>query len=98
LDVRGLLDSLDAQIQNAKPVPLTDQVRLEKDAMNSTLDQMRAALPETSPLIDRLDGLIQNAKPVPLTNQVRVSKAEFESILTAMRDNISSDRPTRREG
>jgi hypothetical protein len=50
LDVRGLLDSLDARIQNAKPVPLTDQVRLDKDEMYSTLDQMRAALPETAKL------------------------------------------------
>jgi len=45
-DVTVLIDKLDEQIHNAKPVPLTDQVRLDKEDMYEVLDQMRATIPE----------------------------------------------------
>ena len=41
-----LIDKLDDLLHNAKPVPLTDQVRVDKNEIYEILDQIRAALPE----------------------------------------------------
>ena len=46
LEILVLIDELDDVIHNAKPVPLTDQVRIDKDRVYSTLDRMRELLPE----------------------------------------------------
>ena len=46
MDVLVLIDKLDDQIHNAKPVPLTDQVRVDKEEVYDILDQMRATIPE----------------------------------------------------
>src|SRR5919109_525237 len=46
MDVLVLIDKLDDTIHNAKPVPLTDQVRVDKEEVYDTLDQMRATIPE----------------------------------------------------
>src|ERR671920_465981 len=42
MDVLVLIDKLDDTIHNAKPVPLTDQVRVDKEEIYDILDQMRA--------------------------------------------------------
>jgi vacuolar-type H+-ATPase subunit H len=42
MDVLVLIDKLDDTIHNAKPVPLTDQVRVDKEEVYDILDQMRA--------------------------------------------------------
>ncbi len=46
MDVLVLIDKLDDQIHTAKPVPLTDQVRVDKEEVYDILDQMRATVPE----------------------------------------------------
>ena len=46
MDVLVLIDELVDVVHNARPVPLTDQVRVEKQAIADMLDQMRAAIPE----------------------------------------------------
>ncbi len=46
MDVLVLIDKLDDTIHNAKPVPLTDQVRVDKEEIYDILDQMRARIPE----------------------------------------------------
>jgi cell division septum initiation protein DivIVA len=46
VDVLVLIDKLDDLIHNAKPVPLTDQVRVDKEEIYDLLDQMRATIPE----------------------------------------------------
>lgn len=46
MDVLVLIDKLDDQVHNAKPVPLTDQVRVDKEEVYDILDQMRATIPE----------------------------------------------------
>jgi hypothetical protein len=46
MDVLVLIDKLDDQIHTAKPVPLTDQVRVDKEEIYDILDQMRATVPE----------------------------------------------------
>jgi cell division septum initiation protein DivIVA len=46
VDVLELIDKLDDLIHNARPVPLTDQVRIDRDAIFELLDEMRSTIPE----------------------------------------------------
>ena len=46
MDVLVLIDKLDDSIHKGKPVPLTDQVRVEREEIYDILDQMRATVPE----------------------------------------------------
>jgi len=40
----GLVEELEALVQTAKPVPLTGQVRVDKDRMYELLDRLRGLL------------------------------------------------------
>src|SRR5437667_178758 len=46
MDVLVLIDKLDDIVHNAKAVPLTDQVRIDREEIYDILDQMRATIPE----------------------------------------------------
>ncbi len=46
MDVLVLIDTLHDFVHNAKPIPLTDQVRMDKDGIYDLLDQIRATIPE----------------------------------------------------
>ena len=46
MDVLILLDKLDDLIYNSRPIPLTDQVRVERTEAFGLLDEIRAAMPE----------------------------------------------------
>ena len=46
MDVLVLIDRLDDLLHNAKAVPLTDQVRIDRDEIFGILDEMRATIPE----------------------------------------------------
>ncbi len=46
MDVLVLIDKLDDLVHNSKQVPLTDQVRVDKEEIYDLLDQMRATIPE----------------------------------------------------
>jgi len=46
MDVLVLLDRLDEMLYNAKAVPFTGQVRLDRAELEDIIDQMRATIPE----------------------------------------------------
>src|SRR6266704_3680793 len=46
MDVLVLIDKLDDLVHNAKAVPLTDQVRIDREEIYDIPDQMRATIPE----------------------------------------------------
>src|SRR5262247_209129 len=46
MDVIVLIDKLDDLVHQAKAVPLTDQVRIDREEIYDILDQMRATIPE----------------------------------------------------
>jgi hypothetical protein len=46
MDALELVDKLDDLIHNAKVVPLTSQVRIEREEVYEILDQLRVAIPE----------------------------------------------------
>jgi regulator of protease activity HflC (stomatin/prohibitin superfamily) len=46
MDVLVLIDKLDDLVHNAKAVPLTDQVRIDREEIYDILDHMRGHIPE----------------------------------------------------
>ena len=48
------LDHLDDLVHNAKPMPMTDQVRVDPDEIGRIVDQLRVELP---PALDPLDAI-----------------------------------------
>jgi hypothetical protein len=46
IDILALIDRLDDLIHNAKGVPLTDQVRVDRAEIFGVLDDMRLKIPE----------------------------------------------------
>jgi len=46
MDVLVLIDKLDDLVHTAKAVPMTDQVRINREEIYDILDQMRATIPE----------------------------------------------------
>jgi hypothetical protein len=46
MELLVLIDKLDDVMHNARAVPLTDQVRVDKEVIYDLLDQMRANIPE----------------------------------------------------
>ena len=46
MDVLVLIDRLDDLLHNAKAVPLTNQVRIDREEIFDILDEMRATIPE----------------------------------------------------
>ena len=92
MDFLVAIDELDDAVHDARPVPLTDQVRLPLDRLQAHVDTVRRHLDPDLPrrleaelLLDRLDALVREAKPVPLTEQVRVDKGALYEILDALR-------------
>lgn len=45
MDILNLLDKLDDLVYNARPIPLTDQVRIDREDVYELLDQLRVGLP-----------------------------------------------------
>src|SRR3569623_1746647 len=78
MDVLVLIDKLDDTIHNAKPVPLTDQVRVDKEEIYDILDQMRATIPEE----------IKQARWIVKARQEMLAEAkrEAERIVRAARE------------
>ena len=46
LDVLVLIDKLDELVATAKNVPMTDQVRIDREELFEIIDQMRSTIPE----------------------------------------------------
>lgn len=46
MNVLELIDQLDGLLHNAKSIPLTGEVRVDREAAYKLLDQIRVALPE----------------------------------------------------
>jgi hypothetical protein len=56
VNILELIDQLDELVHRAKPIPLSKQVRVDRDEVNAILDRLRATLPEAikkgSPIVD----------------------------------------------
>ena len=93
MDVLVLIDKLDDLVHNAKQVPLTDQVRVDKEEIYDLLDQMRATIPEE----------IKQARWIVKERQEMLAEAkrEAERIITDARerqDQLIAQEEVTREG
>ena len=83
------LDHLDDLVHNAKPMPMTDQVRVDPDEVGRIVDRLRVELPPAlDPLAERLEAVVREARSVPLTGQVRIDKDAFYEALDAIREAL----------
>ena len=83
MDVLVLIDKLDDLIHNARAVPLTDQVRVDREEIYDLLDQMRATIPEE----------IKQARWIVKERQEMLAEAkrEAERIVTEARDKAAQE-------
>src|SRR5947199_8936121 len=81
MDVLVLIDQLDDLVHNARPVHLTDQVRVDREEIYDLLDQMRATIPEE----------IKQARWIVKERQEMLAEAkrEAERIVREARDQQS---------
>ena len=92
MDLATAIDHLDDLVHHAKPVPLTDQVRLRPDELREAVAAIDAALPpdvrrraEAQGLLERLHAVVRQARPLPLVDRVRFDKDELYAVLDALR-------------
>jgi cell division septum initiation protein DivIVA len=81
MDVLALIDKLDDLVHNARPVPLTDQVRIDREAIYELLDEMRSTIPEE----------VKQARWIVKERQEMLAEAkrEAERILTDSREKAA---------
>ena len=75
MDVLVLIDKLDDLVHNAKAVPLTDQVRIDREEIYDILDQMRATIPEE----------IKQARWIVKERQEMLAEAKRETTVSCRR-------------
>ncbi len=78
MDVLVLIEKLDELVHNAKRVPLTDSVRVDKEAIYDIVDQMRTTIPKD----------IEQARWVVKTREELLAEAKrnAERIVTEARE------------
>src|SRR6184192_2494534 len=83
MDVLVLIDKLDDLVHNAKAVPLTDQVRIDREEIYDILDQMRATIPEAKRETDRLLGEAreQAVREASQTEIVKIAERQDQDIV-----------------
>src|ERR671936_733019 len=89
MDVLVLIDKLDDQIHNAKPVPLTDQVRVDKEEVYDILDQMRATIPEEIKQAERqAEDIVEEART--REREIRLGAEDYaDDILNTLEVNLT---------
>src|SRR5215471_6928937 len=78
MDVLVFIDKLDDLVHNAKAVPLTDQVRIDRDEIYDILDQMRATIPDE----------IKQARWIVKERQEMLAEAREQAIREASQTEI----------
>lgn len=100
MDLLSAVDSLDDLIDQAKPVPLTDEARVDPGELARIVEEIRVAVPpelarattsRVPALVHRLDALIRDAKPVPMTKTVRVDRETIYAICDQLRTSLPED-------
>src|ERR671931_562512 len=82
MDVLVLIDKLDDLVHNAKAVPLTDQVRIDREEIYDILDQMRATIPEE---IKQARWIVKERQEMLADSMLASLEANLDRFLTAVR-------------
>ncbi|HEX2127755.1 MAG TPA: hypothetical protein VHF58_00905, partial [Solirubrobacterales bacterium] len=95
-EVLRSIDAADDLASNARPVPLTDHVRLRRRDLQAAVARIRtAAVAEGiesdlsyATALEGLEQLAADAASIPLTSEVRLSRPDFEATLDELRARI----------
>ena len=81
-------------LEQAKPIPLRDQVRVDKVELESLIDALGVQSSEASlrAITTEIESVLENARPVPLTDQVRIQKGTAASLAARLRAVTGSRR------
>ncbi len=90
MDLLVALDALDDALHKAKPVPLTDQVRIDRGRLAEHIDALKAQWPPAAPsaLLEQLEAIAAGARELPLTTQVRVDREDIYDVLDGIRAEL----------
>jgi cell division septum initiation protein DivIVA len=84
VDVLVLIDKLDEIVNNARPMPMTDKVMIEREEIYDILDQMRTTIPEE----------IKQARWIVKERQEMLAEAKAESDRIVKEANDQAERLT----
>ena len=86
-DPRSLAARLTKLLEDARPVPLTDEVRLDKKEACEIADRIRSGSSEGALLqaAEAVRDAVHNAMPVPLTDQVRLPRDRVAELVRGLR-------------
>jgi len=82
VDVLVLIDKLDEIVNNARPMPMTDKVMIDREEIYDILDQMRTTIPEE----------IKQARWIVKERQEMLAEAKTESDRIVKEANEQADR------
>jgi hypothetical protein len=77
-----------ALLEGARPVPLTDQVRVDKNDAYELVAAVRDGAGSSPALVsaaEAVEDAVRNAKPVPLTDQVRLPNERVAELARELR-------------
>jgi hypothetical protein len=85
-DARTLAARLTELLENARPIPLTEEVRLDKEAIYDIVDRIRTATSAGALLVnaEAVEDAVRDAMPVPLTNQVRLPRERVAELVRGL--------------
>jgi hypothetical protein len=86
-DPRTLASSLIGLLEDARPVPLTREVRIDKNEVHAVVGEIRSAS-SPIPLVEAagaVEDAVRNAMPVPLTDQVRLPRERVAELIQGLR-------------
>jgi len=97
MDVLVLIDKLDDLVHNAKAVPLTDQVRIDREEIYDILDQMRATIPEEIKqarwiVKERQEMLAEAKREASQTEIVKLAERQSQDIVEEARRDARETR------
>jgi hypothetical protein len=107
MDVLVAIDRLDDFVHNAKMLPLSDDVRVDRDELLEHVERLRAGLraelqeayrAESMRMVDELERMARDAPPVRLFGGVRIAKDEVYDVLDRMRATIPEEIRRQRGG
>ena len=97
-DVLWAIDAVDELLHQARPVPLTDQVRVDKKTLSAKVERIGEALPlgvgrsseadEFNALLDRLRALLDASRAIPLTAWHRIDREAAYDLIDQLRATI----------
>jgi hypothetical protein len=89
--VLELIDAIDDLVHEAKPVPLSDQVRVDRAELESLIGALREEVAglrrphDALALIGELETIVREAGRIPLTGRLRVEREAVYAILDTLR-------------